>query len=191
MITKEIKTYLSVDLDYWGSFRTPRKTVILYIDKILSLGVPIHIVESHEDILIHINNYRIETLINVDFHADICNEDGDRYDLNEGTWANFYFYPNDCRYVWIYPPNKIFKLSSGRCDNILTKSWHSIRTRYNGLSLLKGIDKLPDKYWSTVEEVCISISQEYLSYDMSWLADRYDIFKQYRTKLSRNQIYTY
>lgn len=183
---KNIDTYLSVDLDFWGSFKYKKEHVSLFIEDVLSLDVPIHIVSSHEDILKYINKYRIKNLINIDFHSDLCDETT-HYTLNDGTWANFYKYPHTCNFIWIYPRSKIYTISSGRCDITLSKKWENIDQRYSCIKKIKGINTLPSIWYSAIEGVCFAISKDYLYYSMEWLADKYIIFRKYREELKGYQ----
>jgi len=177
---KKIDTYLSVDLDYWGTYkRLNKKNTNTFIDKCISIEAPIQIVVSHEKILKHINKYKISNLINIDYHADIGDESY-RMDLNEGTWANFYKYKKDCNFIWRRPMPE-YDMHNGRCDLYYKSNWEEITTGYKQITSIystRGIE------WNSVEEICFCISPEYLCVNMSWLADRYAIFAKYKHLLT-------
>lgn len=178
---KSVYSYLSVDLDFWGAFKYKKEDVKSFINDILNLDIPIHVVTSHEHILRYINKYELKYLVNMDYHSDICNEDT-QYELNDGTWVNFYKYPSICNYTWIYPAQKIFRLSQGRCDNILTSKWQNISQRYSSIQKIQGTTR-PSTWFSPPGEVCFAISKDYLHYSMEWLAEEYKFFSRYKNQL--------
>jgi len=169
---KSIDTYLSVDLDYWGSFDRLHKTLInKFIYRVLLLNVPVHVVVSHEEILPLLNKCKINNLVNIDYHADIVDEVGE-FDLNEGTWANFYKYKKDCNFIWHHPMS-VNDMRLGRCDTFYKQYWHDMPTGYKNISskyTLRGFN------WNNIGEVCFAISPEYLCADMTWLRKKHKIF---------------
>jgi hypothetical protein len=174
-----IDTYLSVDLDYWGSFERLHKTLInKFIERVVSLNVPVHVVISHEEILPRINNYKIKNLVNIDYHADIVDECG-KFDLNEGTWANFYKYRKKCNFIW-HHPMPVHEMRLGRCDSFYKQHWHDMPTGFKSLQskyTLRGFN------WADIREVCFAISPEYLCTDMNWLRKKHSIFSSFPEEL--------
>ena len=163
---KTIDTYLSVDLDYWGAYpwSITKRSLINFMSKIDVLDVPIKVVVSHEEILQHLNKYKVKNLINIDYHSDIANEDGKMH-LCDGTWVNYYKYKEDCSFIW-YHPIPEGKMLSGRCDDWRNKRWEDITSGYKTIEsrhTLRGLDL------SGVGEICFAISPGYLCSDMSWL----------------------
>ena len=166
---KEINTYLSIDIDYWGAYPGGRKkSLYSFMQRIDVLNVPIKVVVSHEEILRHLNKYKIKKLINIDYHSDIANEDT-RIELNDGTWANFYEHKKETNFIWHHPmpPNKTL---SGRCDDWTCKKWKDIICGYNNIEAkhtLRGLNL------HGVGEICFAVSPSYLRSDMSWLSCEY------------------
>lgn len=119
-------TYLSIDLDYWANkfekqFTLSRKQPEHFLAKVKSLNVPIFITDFHDGLVPDVNKYKVDRLINVDYHSDIVYEDEigslDAEPLNEGTWVNFYDYRKDCVFEWRYPSvHECFNKGHGRCE---------------------------------------------------------------------------
>lgn len=109
MKSTKIKRYLSVDLDFWNEREDTE--CYAFLSKLKSL-FKIHIVDSHEKLLPHINVRKYDEVINLDRHADIANngnslgckkfKDGRKVpELNCGTWANWI--KNRETFTWLYP----------------------------------------------------------------------------------------
>ena len=178
---KEINTYLSIDIDYWGAYPGGRKkSLYSFMQRIDVLNVPIKVVVSHEEILRHLNKYKIKKLINIDYHSDIANEEK-KIDLCDGTWANFYEHKKETNFIWHHPMPQTHILS-GRCDNWEESNWTEIPTGY--LSL-KSKHTLKGLCLDGVGEICFAISPGYLCSDMSWLAISYPkVFGYFSNELS-------
>lgn len=103
--------YLSIDLDFWQLNNFPYS----FMEKILSMDVPIHAVDEHHHLLHHIHRFKCPIIINIDYHADICDNDKDYATpiLNCGTWANHVKYRNKQKYIWIYRRKDCVR---GRCN---------------------------------------------------------------------------
>lgn len=171
---REINTYLSVDLDYWGSYQIlNKKNMCKYLDRIFRLECPVYIVNSHEEILQYLNKLKVKHLINIDFHADVVNNAG-KFDFCDGTWANFYKYKKDCVFEWRYRSRKDF--IQGRCDNIPKTKFVDIPTGYKALLSDVGLYHID---WSLIGEVCIATSPLYWNCSWDWLVEKYSIFKEY------------
>jgi len=119
-----LKTYLSIDLDYWANKYEKQLSQVNarnFLQKVKSLKKPIFLCSSHEEILSHLNKYKVDKVINVDFHSDVVYEDRINYDdpkeLNEGTWANYYKYRKSSIFEWRYPNVELcFRQGWGRCE---------------------------------------------------------------------------
>ena len=171
---REINTYLSVDLDYWGFYKVLNKrNMSEYLDRIFRLTCPVHIVNSHEDILQYLNKVKAKHIINIDYHADIVNEDSG-YDLCDGTWANYYKYKKDCVFEWRYRSKKDF--IQGRCDNIPKTKFVDIPTGYKAVLSDVGLYHID---WSLIGEVCIATSPLYWGCGWDWVIDNYPVFTEY------------
>lgn len=121
-----MKTYLTVDLDYWANKYEPstRGSEIqakTFFYKIKNLNKPIFVCEYHDEVLKDLNKRKVDKIINVDFHSDIAYEDVINYpdpkSLNEGVWANFYKYRKNSIFEWHYPSlQTCFREGWGRCE---------------------------------------------------------------------------
>ncbi len=166
-----MRTYLSIDLDYWSNHETDR-SMRLFVEHALNLNVPTLLVREHHWLLKHINKHPAEHLINADHHDDIAT----RWDWqgfteycmdrpNEGTWASFVDWKRGSVFEWRYPNNgKAGSCRYGICDEE--------RDVYNGQGRLTGwgwvIKRrgLVDIPWDDVIAVGIAISPSYLK--LSW-----------------------
>lgn len=113
-----MKTLLSIDLDYFGNnmfpFQTKKilsrvrkeyRTLFSTVSDFKQKGGEVFLVSSHDEILDLFNYYKVDKLINIDYHADTVEDeiiDSD-FAQNLATWVNFYNYKNECEYEWRYP----------------------------------------------------------------------------------------
>lgn len=112
-----MKTLLSIDLDYFGNGMFPfynkhiSRRVEREYEELFSIvsnfkrkGGEVFLVESHNDILDLFNDYKVDKLINIDYHSDTV-EEGSLTDnaCNLATWVNFYQHKEKCDYEWRYP----------------------------------------------------------------------------------------
>ena len=120
-----MKTYLSIDLDFWND--RPTNDCLEFMKKIKATGLPIRIVDDHADLLPFINKSGCDCIINLDYHSDISNNikvSGKNFKskkkkcskekhilpkLNCGTWANWV--DNRNTYIWMHPFNVRFDLA--------------------------------------------------------------------------------
>ena len=63
-------SYLSIDLDYWRNEKNDQESTKVF-KKVFSLGLPLYVVKTHEQLLSHINRSRYDVIYNVDYHSDI------------------------------------------------------------------------------------------------------------------------
>jgi hypothetical protein len=110
-----MSTYLSIDLDFWNVYRNYK-----HLYKFLTLAKNscpnIRIVDSHEEIIEHVNVSRCTNLINVDFHSDISDHHGGNRDhLNCGTWVNYINLRFRGNYTWIHPHLDEEDIAEGYC----------------------------------------------------------------------------
>jgi hypothetical protein len=84
-----MRVYLSIDLDYFCRGR--KQQCDAFFKKVYALRLPIHVACEHHHLLDTMEG-DFDTLINVDFHSDLCDTPAEGWvpeDLNEGTWGNF------------------------------------------------------------------------------------------------------
>ena len=122
-----MSTYLSIDFDYWSFGTAENYQHMINYSKLILENVPqIDFVVHHRDIIKYINSGNYDKIINVDYHADLCdcfnNKKREGIKLNDGTWGNFIKDRSNKEFLWIYPdkscyhPFDLFR-SAGRCDS--------------------------------------------------------------------------
>jgi len=168
--------YLSIDIDYWVNSPQYMKA---FLRKALSLGVPTTVVISHEELIPHINASKAKTVINVDYHSDLADDPQNSdlpLELMEGTWGNFVNFKKDGTFIWVYPNsecwvNRLGKRGSGRCDESASPfiknsekicGWKRAKRRKRKL--------LTKEEWKNVDRVGISMSPDWITNYMCWLA---------------------
>lgn len=112
-----VKAYLSIDLDYFQQ-QFPAEL----FDRIAMLPVSKIVVESHEELLPHINKHvdKFDVLYNVDYHSDLASMDkskagGCDFGCDEGTWGNFVKGSLSKTFVWVPPSKGCLSTSTGYC----------------------------------------------------------------------------
>lgn len=118
-----MKKYLSIDLDFWNyrSLNECREVFIFLKGIAEKRGLPLKIVDEHHRLISHINAAGSSTIINIDYHSDICNEKGHgditrldgRPNVNCGTWANHIKQSLKNEYIWMYP--KGIRMKDAEC----------------------------------------------------------------------------
>lgn len=163
------KTFLSIDLDYWGCNWAWEKKIILeheefnaaktFFQRIeshaRSKSIPLKVITSHEKILPYIEQTDFNRLVNVDFHDDMTSSpilcyyvnDVDPYTIppNEGTWG-FYVKGKESKdFEWVYPYRECysrkFEKSIARCDPY-TDIYKKNKTGWNSVIGRKGNPRL-------------------------------------------------
>lgn len=180
-----MNTYISVDLDYWGmSERSYKGSVVRFLNRLDNLGLPIYVTKSHEKILPHLNNFKVDKIYQIDFHNDIIKEPVTRRDLNEGTWANFYKYKEECVFEWRYPDvYKSFLDGWGRCDWVYSKTdpWEPKLMGYKKVLRQQGLSNID---LHNVSGASVTISRNWWDHDgIEFVFDRYDFLKKYKEKV--------
>ena len=150
-------TYLSIDLDYWNNKKLSKMTN--FLTHVLRLGKPIKIVRSHEQLLRDLNKTRYDLLINIDYHADIAEDDknGNPIPLNDGTWANRVVWRKNGTYEWRHP----FKRPShynGYCHVYKNPFTDHTSTSWKNVLARQGIKNIN---WKNIEAVGIALSPDW------------------------------
>lgn len=149
--------YLSIDLDFW-SFREPDFS---FLSKILKLQVPILFVNSHEELIPHVDKYGDGNVINIDYHSDLYEASSYAIDLEEiscGNWLNFVKLKKHLE--WRAPTRanfQSFSATSGRCDTFIGQ-WPKILSDWEKLTTKTGIRGIDLK---KVTAVGFARSEEY------------------------------
>ncbi len=120
-----MKSYLSIDLDYW-MYDHDQKESVKFFKKVFQLGLPITVVKTHEQMLPHINELEVDTVFNVDYHSDIFGFETEEdlmsqldYEPNEGSWGNYVKWRREACFHWMYPELRCYN----REDNIGGSCW--------------------------------------------------------------------
>jgi DNA-binding ferritin-like protein (Dps family) len=166
-----MKSYLSVDLDFFFNRFISDQDYSTYMghdiydfmDKLISLGKPIDIVVSHEELVSFIKKDTYDKIYNVDFHSDIVHTiEGTETQFNEGTWANFI--PDteiNTEFQWNYPSKKLcYDDGYGICDEYPQK-WCTKLMPYKKVTRVQGLNKI---IYSDIERIGVCISP-YWSYE--------------------------
>jgi hypothetical protein len=165
-----MKTYLSIDLDYWfyrdyDNYQLQTKMLecfdffaeLLKTRQVFSVDLII----NHEDILSILKNSNFDLLINIDYHDDICYKN--YTELNCGTWAKFVEGRNNKTYQWNYPVP--LRFSYGRCDT-QNDLWHypKLHTDWKKIRKYKGLPSLRNM---KIDGICIVLSPPYINRDIN------------------------
>jgi hypothetical protein len=136
-----MRTYLSIDLDYWHECRK----AISFLSKVAQLDVPMIIVSHHDMLVDHINKSGCRHLINVDYHDDIVgyNKDGTLISLEEGSWVSHVRWAGSGVYEWRHPHHShISRLINGVCDDLLETNTHNNHP-WKEVIIKRGLDAIP------------------------------------------------
>lgn len=167
-----MKTYLSVDLDYWQEHSTDR-SMLRFVDRCLSLKVPTLLVSDHHWLIDHVNQYRADRLINVDYHDDITqrpNRDRDSdFPLDCGNWVSHVKWRRRASYEWRYPWARCWDDGLGLCDAPDLYGESRPTTGWGEVSRQRLLD---DINWKSIVAVGIAISPDYSLSPDYCLADR-------------------
>ncbi len=177
--------YLSIDIDYW---RLNQSGYIDFLCNVAKLNKKIIVVHSHECLLDDIDDSKCKTLINVDYHSDLCETHGDvsagiynglpkdegnkPIKLNEGVWVNFVRWRHSGNFLWIYPDEKKCVVYGwGLCQSIENGDFTKLDP-FNNSSLITwnkverccGKDNLIDIIpWNKIKKIGITTSEDWLS----------------------------
>jgi hypothetical protein len=175
-----MKTYLSVDVDYWRFFDEPkyRSEMGTFFQKIVNKKVPIFIVRDHEELLPEVNKLIFNKLINVDYHSDITayidkNDLLWEYEnptfpaeLNCGTWVNFVDERILGEFLWLYPYTScIDHREEGRCEDI-EGFWDKSKSSFHNWNCIKHKKGLSSIRWVDIISVGVALSPEWIHPDL-------------------------
>lgn len=162
-----MRTYLSIDIDYWDLAETTLEAKDLF-RKIFRLGVPLVIVDDHQDLIEFVNKSAATKVINVDYHSDYANLTEKEFEElvpNCGTWIDYI----KCleKFEWRYPSfSRCFKDKEGRCEgwsnygiNAAMRFWKAgVSRRGHTVIHKQGVKNLP---YSQIVAVGVAVSSEY------------------------------
>jgi len=129
-------TVLSIDLDYW---KTITPNMVSFLRKCLALDVPKVLTKFHHQLLPFVNKHRASILINIDYHADLCEDDRNKHnriilpELNCGTWVNHVKWREQGTFIWVCPNKKdCYEQGEGRCDSERDVGTDPFKQKNNG-----------------------------------------------------------
>ncbi len=97
-----MKTYLSIDMDYWNG-RTPaytRRSLFSLLKRLKKRRVPMMACMNHQQMLNHVNDSSARRLINLDTHSDLSQSVVTM--LNCGTWVSYVKWRQQGEFIWCH-----------------------------------------------------------------------------------------
>lgn len=161
--------YLSVDLDYWNLNKSSIRMlgflqrVTRYCNSKIVESCELKIVESHEELLPHINASGCNHLINIDYHADFAGEkDGRPFPLGDGTWVDRVVWKQQGTYEWRAPDPQCQAFGAGYCHSWADPNPFTCRSATSWRHRHKrcGLKRIS---WTSVRAVGIALSPRYVS----------------------------
>jgi hypothetical protein len=169
-----MKAYLSIDLDYWraSSRQTP---VVNFFKKVFAMGLPIMVALHHHHLVRDINSkvQDFDTLINVDYHSDLSDENFKGLgplELEEGTWANFIHFRGDGHFIWRYPILECLQWgegASGYCHRRMNPFVDQDVSGWEHTTMIHGVAHLP---WNKIGAIGVCLSPGWLEDSISILS---------------------
>lgn len=165
-----MRTYLSIDLDYWTFIDSKTLDYQPFIDcdeffaKVLKLKLPITYVRHHHVLLRAINSVPdLDCVVNVDYHSDLADINLDcekNAELNPGTWGNFIYCRSHGTFQWNYPFDKCKGDFTGYCHSIEENNpfKNSSHSGWARAEHTHGIKEIP---WKTIVGVGVCLSPNY------------------------------
>lgn len=152
-----MRSYLSVDLDYWKDHNTPGAAT-RFFKKIMNLKVPITVFVEHEEMLSDIHKTKkLDRLYNVDYHSDIISQK-DVYDEPEDyDWANFVKGRTKADFIWCLPDYEVcYEKEEGTCHGPLPDPFkYQRKSGWKSCTIQKGINKID---WNSIERIGVCLS---------------------------------
>jgi len=156
-----MKAYLSVDLDYWA--RGAKRQCDAFFKKVYALHLPIHVACEHHH-LIDTMQGNFDTLINVDWHSDLCDTPDCGWkpnELEDGTWGNFVRWRERGTFIWRYPTRDCLNVGIGYCHDLHNpfeepvSGWRTTQKRW-------GVGGIP---WDSIKAVGVCLSPRWIGLD--------------------------
>lgn len=180
-----MKTYLSLDLDFWNKIKDIEKVkaFLIKVKELQDRGIPVLVVDSHEELTKVVNKLAIEHLINVDYHSDIWDRWNPRHNeyhncYNCGTWINFIKKENRLIYTWMHPHSKGHE-NLGYCSH-QHNPFYDEGLVYSGWRITEMLgSRTPERFvrWENVISVGIAFSYDWI-WDKGWRDKVYDLTKE-------------
>jgi len=153
------KIYLSIDLDYWRYHTTP-ESCTSFFQQVWQLKLPVHVAAYHHHLLPHVNSFDCNTLINVDYHSDLCDLPAGRtIDFTEGTWINFVDWRFWGTFTWRFPTTRCLNGRGGYCHVDRNPFEDASAARWDKVQKRVGLWGIP---WHRVKAVGVSVSPNWI-----------------------------
>lgn len=152
-----MKTYVSIDLDYW-SMHSPYHAFKRLWQQVRRSGCEISVVLEHHALLRDPRLHEARHLVNFDQHDDVCAEVDPGQSCCCGTWVTFVPWAKQGQYTWVYPQKgrTLGDVWDGICDpDWVGWSAHHVYGRARRVRRV-ALD------WSNVIGVGIAISPDFL-----------------------------
>ncbi len=164
-----MKSYLSIDLDYWFNHSSPKS--ITGLKRILSQVKTIPdklLVDEHHHLLDQINHSDCDNIIHVDYHQDLVFEtEGPFGKVRDIECGSFLYFVNDKEnkdFTWYYPDHdECIKKGLGFCMDLSYKPLAKSNFVYKTQKRKCGLPS--DKELESVTSVGIAFSFDYLAID--------------------------
>ena len=107
-----MKTYLSIDIDFWEDLSKDylQKDLHRLVTELNKRQVPIIAVMNHQQLLPHVSESGARRLVNVDQHSDLADFIVEKLDC--GSWVSYVSWRKKGEYVWI----RRHSLEAGECN---------------------------------------------------------------------------
>lgn len=189
---KNIKTFLSVDIDFWNILIYKENLLLSFLDKLQmfskSNNIQISAVTNHQQMLDPVNKSGCNKLVNIDFHSDLADTSVD--ELNCGTWVSYVKWRDKGHYHWVRSNHAfcgdcngsapIFQDNNRKIRNSLKKTgWNNVTHEEN-----KETDRYIDE---TIRQICICCSPAFSDKMLIKLFKKWVKDNQIPYKKGRNQ----
>ena len=172
-----MRSYLSIDLDYWRNEPNDKKSAEFF-KKAFSLGIPLYVVKTHEQLLDHVNKSKYDLIYNVDFHSDLFgfHDKKERADWirknpkapDEGQWGVFIKWRKNGCFYWLYPSVTCYSVnghdtkrsSTGACWETKKDNPYLPTTYTDWKEVKRNIGTSPLE-WNTVTAIGVSVSPDW------------------------------
>jgi len=155
-----MRVYLSIDLDYWKAERSPKAAARFFKKLFGELNLPVMTALHHHHLIPHTNSFDIDTVINIDTHSDISDEQGASKEvLEEGNWANFVDCQKHGTFTWRYPRDSCLTRHTGYCHRTGLNPFETNCSGWARVKKTRGLAHIP---WSSVIGVGVCLSPEWL-----------------------------
>lgn len=159
-----MKTYLSVDLDFWNNLKPKQLEADLrrIISHAQKENIPINAVMNHQQMLPLVNNSGATRLLNIDTHSDLASFDVQSF--NCGTWVSYVKWRKRGAYAWYHR----LSVSSGECSAYPIFNQIGVNHKYVDWKFVfrQRVKRLPkiDSLFKKCVGVCLCMSPAYSDY---------------------------